>query len=50
MHDTPYFQRKNSLFLHTHCITMLNHKTKAGMHESPILLSEDIKVQVELAT
>ena len=27
-----------------------NHKTKAGMHENQALLSEDITVQVELAT
>ena len=29
---------------------MLNHKTKAGMYDSPALLSEDIKVQEKLAT
>ena len=28
---------------------MCNHKTKAGMHENPALLSEDITMQVEFA-
>ena len=41
---------KYNLFLHICGIAMLNHKAKAGMHEIPALLSEDIKVELELAT